>query len=336
MFQVESHRVLGKGIRLKTITIGTFLSENKERLGLDLIAGKNGLNNFIVSPELNRPGLALAGFVDLFSYNRVQLLGNTEMLYLDTLPKQERIESIEIICQFDLPCILITNGIPAPEEMIDICKEKKIPLIVSSLPTTQFVHLYSYYLEDIFAQSEVMHGTLMDVYGMGLLFVGRPGIGKSEVSLDLVERGHRLVADDIVYIVRKSRGIIVGTGNEMTRSLIEIRGVGIVDVQKMFGIRATRVQKRIEIEVQLVDWDPNRPMTRTGLEENVATILDVDIPLVEVPIYPGKYIAVIVESIALNQLLKVRGYNAAKELAQRQMEKIRENERALKGRNDGT
>jgi HPr kinase/phosphorylase len=177
MFQVESHRVLSKGIRLKTITIGTFLSENKERLGLEIIAGKNGLNNFIVSPELNRPGLALAGFVDLFTYNRVQLLGNTEMLYLDTLPKKKRIASIEIICQFDLPCILITNGIPAPAEMIEICRAKKIPLIVSSLSTTHFVHLYSYYLEDIFAQSQVMHGTLMDVYGMGLLFVGRPGIG---------------------------------------------------------------------------------------------------------------------------------------------------------------
>jgi len=317
---------------LKTITIGTFLSENKERLGLELIAGKNGLNNVIVSPELNRPGLALAGFVDLFTYNRVQILGNTEMLYLETLPEKQRIESIEIICQFDLPCILITSGIPAPLAMIKICTEKKIPLIISSLPTTRFMHLFSYYLEDIFTQSQVIHGTLMDVYGMGLLFIGRPGIGKSEVSLDLVERGHRLVADDIVYVVRKSRGIIVGTGNEMTRSLIEIRGVGIVDVQKMFGIRATRVQKLIEIEVQLVDWDPNRPMTRTGLEENVATILDVDIPLVEVPIYPGKYIAVIVESIALNHLLKVRGYNAAKDLAQRQLDKIRENERLLKER----
>lgn len=314
---------------MKTITIGTFLAENKERLLLELIAGKNGLGNVIISPELNRPGLALSGFVDIFTYNRVQLLGNTEMLYLEKLPKKKRIESIDIICQFDLPCILITNGIRPSSDMIDICNEKKIPLILSLLTTTQFVHLYSYYLEDIFAPSITLHGTLVDVYGMGLLFMGRPGIGKSEVSLDLVERGHRLVADDIVYIVRKSRGIIVGSGNEMTRSLIEIRGVGIVDVQKMFGIRATRVQKRIEIEVQLIDWDPNRPMNRTGLEENIATILDVDIPCVEVPIYPGKYIAVIVESIALNHLLKTRGFNAAKDLAQRQIEKIKQHELSL-------
>lgn len=319
---------------MKTITIGTFLEQNRERLGLDLVAGKNGLDNIIISPELNRPGLALTGFVDLFTYDRVQLLGNTELLYLTTLSRKEQIEAFQIICQFDVPSILFTNGIKPFDYMLDICNERNIPLILSSLTTTQFVHLFSYYLEDIFAPSTIMHGTLVDVYGMGLLFVGRPGIGKSEVALDLVERGHRLVADDIVYIVRKSRGIIVGTGNELTLSLLEIRGVGIVDVQKMFGVRATRAQKRIEIEVQLVDWDPNRAINRTGVDENVTTILDVDIPRVEVPIYPGKYITVIVESIALNYLLKTRGFNAAKDLEERQMEKIRQNENALRARKE--
>lgn len=315
---------------MKTITIGTFLEENRERLGLTLLAGEKGLDSIVVTPELNRPGLALAGFIDIFNYNRVQLLGNTEMLYLSTRSKRRRIESLENICQFALPCIMLTNGIVAPDEMILVCNQRNIPLIVSSITTTQFVHLFSYYLEDIFAPSTIMHGTLVDVYGMGLLFVGRPGIGKSEVALDLVERGHRLVADDIIHIVRKSRGIIVGTGNELTRSLIEIRGVGIVDVQRMFGIRATRVQKRIEIEVQLVDWDPGKAINRTGLDEDIATILDVDVPRIEVPIYPGKYVAVIVESIALNHLLKTRGFNAAKDLAERQMEKIRQNEQRIR------
>jgi HPr kinase/phosphorylase len=164
---------------------------------------------------------------------------------------------------------------------------------------------------------------------MGLLFTGRPGIGKSEVALDLIERGHKLVADDIVHIFRKSRGIIVGTGNDLTRSLIEIRGVGIVDVKEMFGVRATRVYKRIEIEVQLIDWDDSKSMNRTGLDENLTTILDVDIPKIEIPIYPGKYIAVIVESIALNHLLKLKGYNAAQELAKRQRELIKKNEKKI-------
>lgn len=315
---------------MKTITIGTFLAENRERLGLELIAGGDGLDNIIITPELNRPGLALTGFVDLFTYDRVQLLGNTEILYLTNLPRKEQIESFQIICQFELPCIILTNGVQASDFMVDICNDRGIPMVLSSLTTTRFVHLFSHYLEDYFAPSTIMHGTLVDVYGMGLLFVGRPGIGKSEVALDLVERGHRLVADDIVYVIRKSRGIIVGTGNEMTRSLLEIRGVGIVDIQKMFGIRATRVQKRIEIEVQLVDWDPSRPMNRTGVDENVTTVLDVDISRVEVPIYPGKYIAVIVESIALNHLLKTVGFNAARDLAERQLEKIRQNEMMLR------
>ena len=311
------------------ITVSIFLNENAERLVLRLIAGKNGLNNVIISPELNRPGLALSGFVNLFTYNRVQLIGNTELLYLNTLAYKERIEALEVICQFDLPCIIFTNGKQPPDEMKALCNERDIPLIVSSLTITQFIHLFSYYLEDIFAPSTIIHGTLVDVYGIGLLFTGRPGIGKSEVSLDLVERGNRLVADDIIRVVRKSRGIIVGMGNEMMRSLIEIRGVGIVDVQKMFGIRATRMQKRIEVEIQLIDWDPNRPMDRTGLDEKISTILDVDIPKVEVPIYPGKYVAVIVESIALNHLLKIRGNDVAKDLAKRQMELIKENEQKL-------
>ena len=309
------------------IKTGTFFQEYKDKLSLTLVGGKNGLDNVIISLEVNRPGLVLAGFVDLFTYNRVQIIGNTEILYLKTLKEKERKEAFEIICQFDLPFILFTNDKYPTPDFIEICDEKAIPLIVTSLPTTQFLHLFSYYLEDIYATTTSLHGTLMDVYGVGMLFTGRPGIGKSEVSLDLIERGHRLVADDIVHIVRKSRGVVVGMGNELTRSLLEIRGVGIVDVQQMFGIRAVRLYKRIEIEVQLVDWDDQRSMDRTGMSQDISTILDVDISGVEIPLYPGKYIAVIVESIALNHILKTSGYDAAKELANRQLDKIKSNER---------
>ncbi len=314
---------------MSDLTIGKLLTENTERLGLELVAGKKGLENVLISPELNRPGLALGGFIDLFTFNRVQLIGNTEFLYLARLSRKKRIESFEVICQFSLPCIIFTNGICPPQEIVQICDKYDIPLLLTSLNTTLFVHLFSYYLEDIFAPSTTLHGTLVDVYGMGLLFTGRAGIGKSEVTLDLVERGHRLVADDIIHVIRKSRGIIVGTANDLTRSLIEIRGVGIVDVQKMFGIRAIRKFKHIEIEIQLIDWDSSRPMDRTGLDEKLSTILDVDIPKVEVPIYPGKYVAVIVESIALNHLLKTQGYNAAQELAKRQLEQIKEKEKRM-------
>ncbi|MBT4485087.1 MAG: HPr(Ser) kinase/phosphatase [Candidatus Latescibacteria bacterium] len=305
-------------------TIDNFLRENSERLSLKLLAGNKGLSNELVTPELNRPGLALSGFVNLFLYNRIQLIGNTEVLYANGLSTKKRLEAYEIICQFEIPCIVFTNGKYPPDEMIKSCNKNGIPLIISSLTTTQFTHLFSYYVEDIFAPSITVHGALVDVYGVGLLFTGRPGIGKSEVTLDLVERGHRLVADDIIHIIRKSRGIVVGTSNPMTRSLLEIRGVGIVDVEKMFGIRAIRMQKRIEVEVQLKDWDPDRPMDRTGLDEKISTILDVDISRVEVPIYPGKYVAVIVESIALDHLLKMQGFDVARDLATRQMEQIKE------------
>ena len=309
------------------LKVGDFYKENKDRLSLELVAGQKSLNNYIISHELNRPGMVLAGFVDLFTYNRVQLIGNTELLYLNTLPENERVEAFEIICQFEIPCIIFTNGKYPLPEIINLCEDKCIPLIITAMSTTQFVHLFSYYLEDIFAKSTTVHGTLVDVYGIGMLFTGRPGIGKSEISLDLIERGHRLVADDIIHVVRKYRGIIVGTSNELTRSLLEIRGVGIVDVKQMFGVRAIRKQKRIEIEVQIVDWDDQRQLNRTGLDEKVSTILDIDIPRVEVPIYPGKYIAVIVESIALNHLLKTIGYNAAKELSKRQLMKIQSHEK---------
>ncbi|MFC1512271.1 HPr(Ser) kinase/phosphatase [Candidatus Latescibacterota bacterium] len=306
------------------ISIGTLLKENHERLRLRLVAGRNGLDNTIISLEINRPGLALAGFIDLFMYNRIQLIGNTELLFLNTLSPQERTEAFEIICQFDLPCIFFTNGKHPPRDLVNICNKNGIPIIITKLTTTQFVHLLSYYLEDIFATATTIHGTLADVYGIGLLFTGRAGIGKSEVSLDLIERGHRLVADDIVHVFRKARGIIFGTGNELTRTLIEIRGVGIVDVQKMFGIRATRLQKRIEIEIQLVDWEESKQVNRAGIEDDISTILDVDIPRVEVPIYPGKYIAVIVESIALNHLLRINGFHAAHDLNQRQKTRMKE------------
>ena len=309
------------------ITVETLLEENRDRLKLEIMSGEKGLKSQIISLELNRPGLALAGFVDLFTFKRIQLIGNTELLYLINLNKMERIAAFEIICQFDLPCIIFTNAKYPPIELIDICRERGIPLLVTQFPTTKFVHLLNYYLEDIFAPLAHIHGTLVDVYGIGLLFTGRPGIGKSEVSLDLVERGHRLVADDIVNIVRKSRGIIVGTAHDLTRSMIEIRGVGIVDVKKMFGVRATRHQKRIEIEVNIVDWDDSKALNRTGLDEEISTIHDVDIPRVEIPIYPGKYIAVIVESIALNHLLKLTGYNAAKDLEERQLNQIMENKK---------
>ena len=299
---------------MRELTVQELLDNTRESLFLTMLAGKNGLNRTLKSTEINRPGLALTGFVELFTYDRLQLFGNTEILYFSHLSKKLRRESFEIICQFNVPCIVFTSNNKPHEELIKCCESRNIPLIVTKLPTTQFINLLFYYTENYFAPEKVIHGTLVDVYGMGLFFSGKSGIGKSEIALDLIERGHRLIADDIVRVKRRSRGVLVGRADRLTQSLLEIRGIGIVDVREMFGVRALRSQKRIEVVVNLMQWEDVEDYSRTGLEESITTILDVDIPQVTIPIFPGKYIAVIVEAVALNHLLKIRGFDAAKEL----------------------
>jgi len=288
------------------------------RLKLKLRAGRAGLTRTVGAMELHRPGLALTGFVELFPAGRIQLLGNTETLYLNRLDAKERTHAIERLCSYPLPCIIVTNQNTPLPELIAACEAQSIPLFVSRLNTTELTFYLSNYLTDWFAPSESVHGTLVDVYGTGLLFVGRAGIGKSEIALDLVERGHRLVADDMVVLTRKAPKVLVGTGPEMLRHMIEIRGVGIMDVRQLFGVRAVRLQKRVETVVELSDWDGQENYERLGLNELTREHLGISIPLIQLPIYPGKNITVIAEAIALMHHLKVYGHSAAKELVARQ------------------
>jgi len=309
---------------MKEMSIRTLLEQNGRRLGLELVAGENGLDErTLINSEVHRPGLALAGFVDLYTYNRAQVLGNTEMLYLSTLPEAEQWEALETIYQFDLPCVMVTDGNDALPAMKDLADRQRIPLLTSDFATTKFVHLMNLYLDDFFAAQVKIHGSLVDVYGVGLLFTGQSGIGKSEIALDLVERGHRLVSDDVVTVTRKAQGILVGSGEELFRNYMEIRGVGIVDVRSMFGIRAIRLRKRVEVEVRLVVWDDSFDYERIGLEDRMTAILEVEIPIVTLPIYPGKNITVISEVIALNHLLKIHGYHPAKDFNRRLIERMR-------------
>ncbi len=214
--------------------------------------------------------------------------------------------------------MIVTNRNKPPVQLIDTADRQSTPLFTTRLNTTELTFYLSRYLTDRFSPSESSHGTLVDVYGTGLLFIGRAGIGKSEIALDLVERGHRLVADDIVVITRKAPGILLGSGPEMLRHLLEIRGVGVIDVRQIFGVRAIRLQKRIETVVELIEWDGKEEYERLGLETAYKNILGIDIPLIRLPIYAGKNITVIAEAIALTQHLKVYGHNAAEELAARQ------------------
>ncbi|HDL77990.1 MAG TPA: HPr(Ser) kinase/phosphatase, partial [Bacteroidetes bacterium] len=266
------------------ITVEQFFKENEKELRLKIIVDEGGFSRRITETEIHRPGLALAGFVDVFSYNRIQVLGNTEAAYLRSLPEEVRRRDLQRLLEFEIPLFVVTNKNPVDEELAKQCRAKKIPLLQSELVSTEFVRYLNEYLSEVFAPRVVVHGTLIDVYGIGVLLTGRSGIGKSEVALDLVERGHRLVSDDAVEIIRKARGILIGQTNSLLRHHIELRGLGIVNIQSMFGIRAIRVQKRIEIEVQLEDWNEKEDYERLGVEDKFAHILGVRIPLVRLPI----------------------------------------------------
>ncbi len=295
------------------LQVSSFYQENQSRLKLKLRNSPRGLTREILQKELHRPGLALAGFIELFTYDRIQILGNTELKYLASLSDANRKLSLSRVFEFNIPCIIVTNDNPLPNELVQAADGASVAIFTSPLTTTEMSHLLSDYLDAKFAPTETIHASLVDVYGTGLLFTGRSGIGKSEVSLDLVERGHRLVSDDMVALTRTAENVLMGTGREQLRHYMEIRGIGILDVGRMFGVRAIRMQKRVETEVELVDWRGDVDYERIGLDEQYKEYLGVKIPHVILPIFPGKNITVIAEAIALNLHLKVYGYHPARE-----------------------
>jgi len=306
-----------KETQKQSITVGFLLESNKSRLRLTSLTGDLGFNKELKDGNIHRPGLALAGYVQLFRYDRVQVCGNTEMRYLDTLKPEERKKSLERIFKFEVPCIIVTNNNPVDPLFLNLAKEHQVPVFQTSLETTKLVYILSDFLDDQFSPQTVVHGSFVDVYGVGVLMTGRSGIGKSEIALDLVERGHRLVADDVVMITRKGEGILMGAGTDLVKHFMEIRGLGLIDVRSMFGIRAIRFQKRVEVIVELKEWRPDEEYTRTGLDEDGISIMGVQLPHVELPIFPGKNVTVICEVIALNYLLRHYGYDAAKEFTKR-------------------
>jgi len=308
---------------MQHITVSTFFKDNKDRLKLSLMSSENGFNRKINKSDTHRPGLALAGFVELFTYDRVQVLGNTEVRYLNSLPDDKLVQSIDRFIEFEIPILIVTNGNKLPKYFLQAATRRSISVFGTPMTTTQLMHLMSDYLDMKFAPKTSVHASLVDVYGIGLLVTGRSGIGKSEVALDLVERGHRLVADDVVLITRTAEDTLIGKGREISEHHIELRGVGLVDVKKVFGIRGVRLQKRIEVEIRLHQWDTKKEWDRTGLDEETTKILEVDLPLVNLPINPGKNMTVICETIAMNQLLKMQGYHTAKEFNRRLKEHMR-------------
>jgi HPr kinase/phosphorylase len=307
---------------MPSLSVEKLFKERKELLDLTMLAGEEGFTRVIQTNEIFRPGLALAGYTDRFAHLRVQVLGETELTYLHSLTSQQRTAALTKVTAFAVPLMIVTKGIVPPKEMLDVSNQAKVPLLSTRLSTTELINRLSLFLDNFFAPSITKHGTLVDVYGVGLLYTGKSGIGKSECALDLVERGHRLVADDMVKITRKTQSTIIGSSNELLGHHMEVRGIGVIDIEKLFGIRAIRLQKRVEVEVRLDYWEGGSEYERLGLEDRYTTILGVEIPVLVIPISPGKNITVISEVIAMNHMLKVYGENAAVQLSKRLSERI--------------
>ncbi len=293
------------------LTVRGLVERMGEALALTVLGSPEGLSREIPTSDASGPGLVLAGYTGRFVHQRVQVLGETEITYLAALDEETRRRNLRTYFGYPLPCVMVTKGQSLPEGMDDEARRAGVSLLISGLNTREFYRIITPFLENEFSPSISLHGSLADVSGVGLLFTGESGIGKSECVLDLVERGHRLVADDLVLARRKGADIVIGRGHELQRHFMEIRGVGLIDVSAIFGIHSVRQQKRIEVVVDLVVWDKNLQVDRTGLDGQTVNILGVDLPKITVPLNPGKNITVISEVIAMNHLLRYTGVDAA-------------------------
>ncbi len=305
------------------LTVGRLVETMGETLELEYLGEPEGLEREITSSEAASPGLVLSGYTDRFVPDRMQVLGETEISYLASLPADRREALLQKYLTFPIPCLIVTKGQELPEELSRGARKASVPLLRSQLKTSEFYRRLKPFLEEEFAQNTTLHGSLADVYGVGLLFVGQSGIGKSECVLDLVERGHRLVADDLVIASRRGSDIIIGRGHELQRHHMEIRGVGVIDVPAVFGVRAVRQQKRIEVVVQLEEWNSAASIDRTGLDMKNTAILGVEVPKVIVRLNPGKNITVVAEVVAMNHLLRYAGVDVAEAFNERLIGRMR-------------
>jgi HPr kinase/phosphorylase len=302
---------------MKGMNAQVLYDEKKKDLKLEILVGKEFLpQRKITTYDVFRPGLALAGYTGYFLSDRIMIIGKTETSYLKTLKRSLRDKRITKVMKLGAPCIIVAKGLGVDTKFIQEAQRRKIPILRTPMSTTPFIHSLSAYVEHKLAPTKYVQGTLVDIYGVGVLFIGKPGTGKSECALDLIERGHRFVADDLVQIVKRG-DILMAFGAEKSKSLkhhIEIRGVGIVDIYRIFGVKSVRLRKRIEVIIELVLWDEVKgEYDRTGLQKKTKKILGLEIPYVMIPLTPGKNISVIAEVIAMNHLLALRGIFPAEE-----------------------
>jgi HPr kinase/phosphorylase len=298
-------------------------------LSLELLAGGEGLERLITSPHVQKTGLALAGFHEYLRPGRILIFGESEIRYLESLDDAARTTTLGLALTRAFPCVLITGDFTPPLELVHEADRTGVPLLKTPVATPTAIAKLSSFLEDLLAERTTLHAVLVDVLGLGILITGESGIGKSECALDLIARGHRLVADDTVEVRRRAETILIGTCPELTRHHMELRGLGVINVKELFGIASTRSSKRIELVVQLERWNPAREYERLGLDDNFHEILGLRVPLLQMPVAPGRNVAILVEVAARNQLLRARGHHAARILAHRLDETLRQPDPAV-------
>lgn len=302
--------------RKKSIAVARILDYMQADLGLEVLAGFQGLGRQVYSSDINRPGLAVSGYLEYFANDRVQLLGNTEIHYMETLPPSMLQWRLAAMFAFEVPAFVLSRNLKPTSLFLDMCNRQGVPVLRSALNTDEVISRIILFLAEEFSPETTVHGTAVDCYGVGCLIVGAPGIGKSETALELVERGHRLVADDVVAMKHRGEALYAET-NPIIEHHMEIRGVGIIDLKGVFGVGRVRNSKRIGLIVELEEWNQTSQYDRTGLSEEHIEILGVKVPHLRIPVRPGRNIAIIIEVAALNFRLKEMGVDPAQRFNER-------------------
>jgi HPr kinase/phosphorylase len=312
-------------ITRETVTVESFYTQNASQLHLKLIAGAGGLKRIIRESTVNRPGLALTGFTKYFAMKRVQVFGNAEFYYLRSLPKEERGKRYESFFRYSVPCVVFSRDLEPDRQFIQAAEKADVPVFQTSLITMKFINTATIALDAMFAPRGTEMGSMVDILGVGVIIKGESGIGKSESVLALVERGYSLVSDDITLVTLVDGRKVVGTSKELTRNLMEVRGIGIVDVASMFGVKSIRKEKRVDLVVTLIAWDPSMNIDRLGMDQEFTKILGIDIPHMTIPVRPGRDLARLIEVAAFHTKLRMSGLNPAKELNDRLVARMRVN-----------
>lgn len=305
-----------------SLSLQELLNDSEYGLGLTLLAGERGLTHRVSSSRIQKPGLALAGYTEHLHPARIQVLGNTEISYLKQSDDQIASESILRLCSFPISCFIVTKGLVPPKFLLDHAEASDIPVLGTQHQSSTFISLITKFLEERLLPTTHMHGVLMDVLGVGVLLSGKSGIGKSECALDLVIRGHRLVADDMIFIKKKMPAALVGQSEEAIQHLMEIRGLGIINIKDLYGVSSIREKKIIDMQLELVEWDPDHEYDRLGVDDRRITILGVEIPHICIPVRPGRNLGSIIEVAARNFLLKGMGYHSARDFQERLMARM--------------